>query len=144
MKLRAYLPYVYLAAPLAMLACFFFAPFVWACWISLLDYNQDLYNPRFVGLANYNRLLHTPAFWQALQNTFVFLLGVVPAMVTLPIALAVLLNGQLRGISLFRALIYLPVVISMVVVGLTWKCLLDSNGLVNYLLSLHCQSKLAC
>ena len=121
---------------MAMLALFFFVPFLMACRISLLDYSHDLYAPRFVGVANYIQLFQSPMFWQSLQNTFVFVLGVVPAMVALPVAMAVLLNTPLRGISIFRALIYLPVIVSLVVVGITWKFMLNSDGIVNYLFSL--------
>ncbi len=128
-------PYAYLAAPLVFLAVFFVVPLVMAFGISLYDYSHDLYTPQFVGLANYRALAGSAPFWKAFGNTFVFLLGVVPAMITLPIFLAVLVNGQLRGMAVFRSLIYIPVVISMVVVGIAWKWLYDSDGLINYFLA---------
>ena len=133
---RKQTPYLYLAVPILLMAVFFLAPFFMAFHISLFDYGHDLYAPDFVGLANYAALAESPSFWLAMKNTFIFLFGVVPAMVTLPILMALLVNGQLKGIAVFRALIYLPVVISMVVVGITWKWLLASDGLINYGLSL--------
>lgn len=128
-------PYWYLAAPMLFLLVFFVIPLGMAFSISLHDYSQDLYTPDFVGMANYQRLLQAAPFWNALVNTFVFLLGVVPAMMTLPIFLAVLVNGELRGMAVFRSLIYIPVVISMVVVGIAWKWLYNSDGLINYFLA---------
>nr|MBX2861896.1 sugar ABC transporter permease [Vampirovibrio sp.] len=129
---KRFTPYWYLVAPLILMVCFFFVP----CWqafeMSLLDYGQDLYRPAFVGVDNYQRLFTSEAFWQALTNTLVFLLGVVPAMVALPIGLAVLLNGRITGMGVFRILIYLPVVVSMVVVGIAWKWLYAYDGLINY------------
>src|SRR5690349_6544535 len=119
-----------------MLLVFFFAPFVMAFQISLYDYGRDLYQPDFVGWDNYQKLYHSAVFWQSMKNTLVFWLGVMPCMVVLPIVLAVLLNVRLKGIELFRALIYLPVIISMVVVGITWKWILATDGLLNYFLSL--------
>jgi putative chitobiose transport system permease protein len=55
-------------------------------------------------------------------------------LVTVPLAIAVLVNRQLRGIRWFRAAYYTPVVISMVVAGLAWKYLYAENGLLNSVL----------
>ena len=104
--------------------------------MSLQDYSQDLYHPQYVGLENYQTLVESPAFWKALGNTFLVVLGVVPAMCILPIMMALLVNQQLKGIALFRTLIYLPVIISMVVVGIAWKWLYAYDGLINYGLTL--------
>jgi putative chitobiose transport system permease protein len=128
-------PYLYLLIPAVLLVVFFFLPLAMAFRISLLDYGGDLYHPAFVGLANYGALLRAPAFWSSLQNTFVLLVGVVPAMIALPLGLALLVNGKLRGIEAFRAVLYLPVIVSMVVAGLTWRWLLADDGLINGLLA---------
>lgn len=129
-------PYLYLLIPVILMLGFFFWPLLMAFQISMMDYSSDLYAPRFVGLDNYWQLSRSPAFWSALKNTFVFLAGVVPAMVILPIFLALLVNGKIKGISLFRSLLYLPVVISMVVVGIAWRWLYADDGIINWLLSL--------
>lgn len=133
---RKQTPYLYLLLPAIFMIGFFFLPLVMAFGISLSDYSKDIYDPAFVGLGNYARLSHSAPFWHALRNTFVFLLGVVPAMVVLPIFLALLLNGKLKGIAVFRSLIYIPVVISMVVVGIAWRWLYADDGLINWFLSL--------
>jgi putative chitobiose transport system permease protein len=129
-------PYLYLIAPAIFMLAFFFLPLLMAFRISLSDYSRDIYHPTFVGMANYAALLHSEPFWSALRNTFVFLIGVVPAMMILPIFLALLLNGKIKGIDIFRSLIYLPVVISMVVVGIAWRWLYADDGLINWFLSL--------
>ncbi len=133
---RKQTPYLYLILPAIFMVSFFFLPLLMAFGISLSDYSRDIYHPSFVGLLNYARLAHSAPFWSALRNTFVFLLGVVPAMVVLPIFLALLLNGKLKGIAIFRSLIYIPVVISMVVVGIAWRWLYADDGLINWFLSL--------
>jgi putative chitobiose transport system permease protein len=117
------------------MVAFFFLPLLMAFRISLSDYSHDIYRPAFVGLGNYTALWHSSPFWEALKNTFVFLFGVVPAMMILPIFLALLLNGKIRGVEIFRSLIYLPVVVSMVVVGITWRWLYADDGLINWFLS---------
>lgn len=129
-------PYLYLILPALFMLGFFFLPLLMAFKISLFDYSHDLYTPQFVGMGNYTGLFHSAPFWNAMKNTFVFLLGLVPSMIIVPIFLALLVNGRLRGIELFRSLIYIPVVISMVVVGIAWRWLYADDGLINWFLSL--------
>lgn len=138
---RKQTPYLYLILPALFMIGFFFLPLLMAFQISLFDYSHDLYTPAFVGLQNYANLARSAPFWNALKNTFVFLFGVVPAMMVIPIFLALLVNGKLRGIAFFRSLIYIPVVISMVVVGIAWRWLYADDGLINWFLSLFNLSK---
>lgn len=128
-------PWLYLALPLLLFAVFFFLPMGMAFYISLLDYGHSLFEPQFVGLANYRTLLQSAHFWQVLWNTLLFMVLVVPAMILLPIPMAVVMNTPVRGIRLVRLLVYLPVVVSLVVAGIAWKWLYASDGLINYLLS---------
>lgn len=124
-------PWLYLAFPLLAVGLFFYWPWVQAIHMSLYDYSQSLYSPAYVGLANYTRLLEGGPFWDSLSHTFILLMLVLPGILTLPILLALLVNSTLPGVTVFRTLLYLPVLISMVVVGLTWKWLLASDGLIN-------------
>lgn len=133
---RKQTPYLYLIAPAVFMLAFFFIPLLMAFKISLFDYSKDLYNPAFIGMQNYAALTRSTPFWNALKNTFVFLLGAVPSMMILPIFLALLVNGKLKGMAVFRSLIYIPVVISMVVVGIAWRWLYADDGLINWFLSL--------
>jgi putative chitobiose transport system permease protein len=123
-------PYALLALPALLLLLFLVWPALHALWMSTHDYTQ-LYQPQWVGWANYNTLLHLPQFTGALIHTAWLVLVVVPALVTLPLVLALVLNQRLWGIELLRAVIYLPVITSLVVVGITWKWLMASNGLLN-------------
>jgi multiple sugar transport system permease protein len=98
---------------------------------SLCDYNMRS-PPRWNGFANYSLLMADPDFWKSVRNTFAFVLGSVPAGIVLALALALLLNRQLRGIKLFRALFFLPVVSSVVAVALVWNWIYDRDrGLLN-------------
>lgn len=123
-------PYAYLALPLGMLALFFLLPAGWAVWMSLHDFDQ-LYSPCWAGLGNYVALWQAPDFRLALWNTVALVALVVPALVTLPILLALLLNQRLPGVEVFKAIAYLPVVTSLVAVGIAWKWLLAGDGLLN-------------
>lgn len=74
-------------------------------------------------------------FMQALVNTFLFVLVVAPLQSTLALGLALLVNQRLRGINLFRAIYFMPVVVSIVVVSLLWRFIYDGNdGLLNNIL----------
>lgn len=128
-------PYLYLIFPGALMLLFFVLPLLMAFGISLSDYSGDIYHPVFIGWNNYSGLMASAPFRDAVKNTLVFLLGVTPALVALPIPLALLVNGELKGLALFRSLIYLPVVISMVVVGIAWRWLYADDGLLNWMLS---------
>jgi putative chitobiose transport system permease protein len=128
-------PWLYLGLPLLLLVVFFIVPMGMALYISMLDYGHSIFSPDFIGLGNYTALVKSPHFWQVVWNTLIFMVAMVPAMVVIPILVALVVNHQLRGMAFFRAMIYLPVVVSLVVAGIAWKWLYASDGLINYLLS---------
>lgn len=92
--------------------------------------------PKFIGLANYERLLtRDPVFVKALTNTVYFVLGVVPFDVVCALTLALLLNRPIRGMTIYRAIYFVPVVTSLVAVAIIWQWLYHSEvGLINYFL----------
>jgi multiple sugar transport system permease protein len=74
-------------------------------------------------------------FMKALTNTFLFVLVVAPVQATLALGLALLINQKLRGINVFRAVYFMPVVVSIVVVSLLWRFIYDGDdGLLNNVL----------
>jgi putative chitobiose transport system permease protein len=87
-----------------------------------------------VGFKNFIRLWNDPVFWQTLGNTLLYIIIVVPILVVIPLALAILVNQKLWGMNWFRAAFYTPVVISMVVAGIAWGWLYEEKGLINSLL----------
>ncbi len=128
-------PYLFLLPALLVLGLTVFWPALQAFYLSFTRYQYDLTQPpQWVGLANLLRLWSDPVFWQAFRNTLLYLIGVVPILVVVPLGLAILVNQKLRGIRWFRVAYYTPVVISMVVAGIAWKWLYADNGLLNQLL----------
>ncbi|MDP3195596.1 carbohydrate ABC transporter permease [Tabrizicola sp.] len=74
-------------------------------------------------------------FMKAIVNTFIFVLIVAPVQAALALGLALLINQRLRGINVFRAIYFMPVVVSIVVVSLLWRLIYDGqSGLLNNLL----------
>ncbi len=92
---------------------------------------------RFVGLANYNRMLHDPLFLKSLWVTVVYVLVLVPGLYVSGLGLALLVSQKVPLIAVWRGLFFMPYVVSLVVVGLTWKVMLiDKVGFVNGVLQL--------
>jgi multiple sugar transport system permease protein len=90
----------------------------------------------FAGLGNYRKMLADPLFLDSLQVTAKYVLVLVPGLYVSGLGLALLVKRPVRLIGLFRAMLFLPNVISLVVIGLLWKFLfVDRIGLVNVLFS---------
>ncbi|MFJ2649985.1 carbohydrate ABC transporter permease [Streptomyces sp. NPDC087420] len=128
-----YSPWLFAAPGLLIVGAFSLYPFVSTVINSFTD-RRTLLPGHFVGLANYRELLHDDMFWIGLRNSTLYVLGVVPALVILPLLLALLVQRHIPGIAFFRAAFYTPVVASIVVVGLIWVWMLDDRGLINALL----------
>jgi ABC-type sugar transport system permease subunit len=92
--------------------------------------------PTFVGLGNYVGLAGDPVFHDALRNTAYYTVIVVLLQTTLALGLALVLDEPLRGRLVFRTAVFLPVVMSWVVVSLIFSILFNSQGLVNEVLAL--------
>jgi putative chitobiose transport system permease protein len=128
-------PYLFLLPALLVLGLTVFYPAVQAFLLSFTRYEYDITQPPlWIGLENFQRLLKDRVFWKTLGNTIVYLIGVVPILVTAPLALAILVNRNIPGVRWFRAAYYTPVVISMVVAGIAWRWLYAETGLFNQLL----------
>jgi multiple sugar transport system permease protein len=92
--------------------------------------------PRWVGLRNFRDLAADPEFWAALRHTVTFLGGYIPLVMTVGLLVALALNSRLPARSAFRAVYFLPVVMSWVAVALVWRWLLNPYyGLLNNLLA---------
>jgi putative chitobiose transport system permease protein len=137
MKLfKWWVPYLFLIPAGIVLVTFLFLPFIQSFYLTFFSYQDDIYNPRFIGLMNYYSLFSSPDFYQSMLNSLIYLICAVPPLVILPLFLAILLNQHLRGITAFRAMVYIPVIISIVEAGIAWKWLYSSSGPLNYLISL--------
>lgn len=124
-------PYFFLLPALCVLSMSVFWPATQAFYLSFTQFETLGEAPTWIGLGNFQRLWVDEIFWQSLRNSFLYLVGVVPILVIIPLGLAILVNQKLRGIYFFRAAYYTPVVISMVVAGIAWKWLYDERGLLN-------------
>ncbi|CAH0342760.1 sugar ABC transporter permease [Rhizobium sp. CECT 9324] len=116
---------------LSIFAVLLVFPLIWGMWLSL--HKVDLFGPgRFVGLANYGRVLADPVFLQALRNTLVFVLFSVPSLVALGLFLALALNRTSRSTSFLRGLFFSSSVLSVTIVTLIWRFVfIPGDGLMS-------------
>jgi putative chitobiose transport system permease protein len=122
-------PYLFLLPALGLIAIFVIYPIGAVIYYSFTDF--DIVTPaEWVGLDNYRRLLGDPTFWKALTNSLVYLIAT-PTLIALSIGLAIVVNRQLRGIHIFRALYYIPAVSGSIAIGIAWRWLFDRNGFLN-------------
>ena len=130
----------FVAPALLVIAIFFLLPVIAALAMSVTDFDiyalADPGNLRFVGLANYVRLVGNPLFWQALGNTFYFVLVGVPLSIGISLAAALLLNSPFaRFTPFFRTALFAPVVTTLVAVAVIWRYLFSTRyGFINYAL----------
>lgn len=129
-------PYLFLLPAFAVLLVFFFIPFFQTVYMSFFDYSDNIYQSVFTGLKNYIDILHNPVFYKVMVNTILYLVVAVPVLAIFPLFLAVLINQKIRGITLYKILIYLPVVVSIVVAAIAFKWLYAQQGIMNYILQI--------
>ena len=122
----------FLAPALILLSLSVLVPALMALVISFTQTGLDVTEPlKFIGFANFQRLLGDPMFYQVLGTTLIYLFGVVPPIVIGALALAVLVNRILPGVHILRAAFYTPVLVSIVVAAIAFRWLYAENGLIN-------------
>jgi putative chitobiose transport system permease protein len=125
-------PYLFLTPALLVIAVFVLYPIGAVVYYSFTEYNI-VTPPEWIGFRNYQQLLKDEIFWKALGHSFVYLL-VTPILITLSIGLAIVVNRKLPGIHIFRSLFFIPVVSGSIAVGIAWRLMWDTNGIINGIL----------
>lgn len=133
---KAYEPYLWLAPALFVLVGMILYPWLWTFYISLQKWNPLMQSaPTFIGLRNYLQVLVDPNFLKAIQLTFTLTLGTVSLQFLIGFILALLLNAEIKGRTVFRTLLMIPMMLTPSVVGLLWKIILqDEMGVANWIL----------
>ena len=129
--------YLLLAPCVIILLALAIFPLIFA---GTLSFKVDsLYNPdiaRFVGWRNYNDLFDDRRFWNSIELTVIWSVTVVSIQMVLGFFLAVLLDRKMKGAGLLRTLIIIPVFISPIAMGLTWRFIFEPvSGLANWILN---------
>jgi multiple sugar transport system permease protein len=128
--------YAFISPWLVGFLVFTAVPFLVSIYLSFTRYDI-VSSPEWVGLANYRKLLTgDPLFWKSLWITFHYALVAVPMGIAAGVGLALLLNLELRGISVYRTIFYVPSIVPVVATSVVFIWLLNPQiGLVNGILA---------
>ncbi len=134
MRKKTWIPYAFLAVPLALYLVWVVGPMFYTFYLSLTNWD-GISSPAFIGLRNYQRLFRDPVFFISLRNNLRWIVSFITIPVVLGLGLAVALNRALPGAKFFKAAFYSPLVLSLVVCGLIWSWMYHpANGLINSVL----------
>lgn len=133
---RTLIALLFVLPALVNFTIFRYLPILWAAWASLWDYSLLGGFREMVGLGNYVRAFTGDSiFLESLRTTFFFVLAYVPIQLALALALALFASLERPGTGALRAFIFVPVVMSFVVVSIVWGMLLNKDvGLINGML----------
>lgn len=128
-------PIVFLAPFMTVFIIFKVYPVILAVTMSFQEF-QGVQSQEWVGLTNYQNVFKLVRFEQALKNTTLYTIGTLLILIPLPLILAVLLDsGRVIKSTVFRTLLFLPALTSLVVAGTVFRLMLAQDGFLNLLLS---------
>lgn len=130
-------PYAYLLPTLVLMTVLLFIPVIMVVTYSLKDTVITNPSPVFVGIANYATVLSDADFYNALGNTAFFTAGSVVAHMIIGLAFALLLNSNKVSPltrTIFRTIFVLPWLLTVAIIAILWRLLLNPNGVVNYII----------
>jgi multiple sugar transport system permease protein len=134
LSVRGVEPYLYLLPALSLTILWTYWPVVGTVQLAFYQWNLLPTTPRiWVGLENFEQLFRLPELGQAVGNTLIYIVGLVPFSVVFPIGIAIVLNeisGRTR--TLYRAILFLPVLMAPVVVAIIWRWIMNpTHGILN-------------
>ncbi|OBJ76323.1 carbohydrate ABC transporter permease [Mycobacterium paragordonae] len=132
---RAWAGRLFIAPNLAAVLLFMLFPLGFSLYMSVQKW--DMFTPaKFVGLDNFHNLFTSdPLFLIAMRNTVIYTVGTVLPTVLISLAVAGVLNRKVKGIGVFRTIVFLPLAISSVVMAVVWQFVFNTdNGLLNIML----------
>lgn len=130
---RTYLAYLFLSPALIGLITFLIIPLFWGIWISFTNYTPGIPST-FIGMANYTRVFEDPMVRSATWVVIRYALVVIPFLMVVPLLMAFPLNREFMGIGFFRAGVYFPHIVSMVVVATMFIYIYRTDGIINQIL----------
>ncbi|WP_067970036.1 carbohydrate ABC transporter permease [Nocardiopsis trehalosi] len=127
---------LYVVPALAFFTAFVLVPLGQAVWLSLWEWD-GVTTATWAGAANYTAALADPAILEALRHSLVFVVfyALLPTAVGLALT-ALMTRVRIRGLTFFRAALFVPQILSGVVVAVAWRWMYDIDGPVNGLLRL--------
>lgn len=136
-KRESIIAVLFIFPALIPLAAFWICPMLYSFYVSLT--NWDLMSPTYdmVGFKNYIGLLHNKDFYKALWNTLYFTIGSGIPTIAGGLALALLLNKKIKGMGVYRTILFSPWITPTVAVSIVWSWIFEPRaGIANWILSL--------
>lgn len=123
--------YYFILPFFALYAVFGLFPLIFSIYLSFSNSSRG--ERTFAGLSNFRLLLQDDLFWQSMKNGVIIFFLYVPLMTLLALVLAVILSsGRLKGVRVFRLIIFVPFITNMIAAGFTFQLFFsESSGLVN-------------
>ncbi len=123
-----------LAPAILVYALFVFVPVIWSAYYGFFDW-KGIGEARFIGLKNYVEIAQDPIFWRTLKNNLIFVLASVFGQLPIALVLGILLSKN-NGLQRFiRSAVFMPMVLSSVVIGMVWQYMYHPQiGILNFLL----------
>lgn len=124
---------LFLGPAMLVLLLYSYLPTPYALYLSMTE-PSTAGSQRFIGLENYVRLFQDGDFWESCWNTLVYTVLCTVTLVVLGVLVALILTRKVRGTAFYISVMFVPWVVSDVVVGATWRWLLNPDfGVLNYL-----------
>lgn len=131
---KAIIGYGFILPSLSIIAIFELWPVVYSLYLSFHEFNF-VSVPKFIGIQNYERLVSHSLFWKSLWNTFYYTLGYLGLAVPISLALAIVLDTEVKFKDFFKTCYFLPLIVGGVAMILLWEWMYDYKyGILNYCL----------
>jgi len=131
---QQWIPYLFLAIPLALYLVWIIGPTIYTFYLSLTNWD-GVSAPQYVGLRNYRVLFKQNALTESLTNNLRWLIAFITVPTTLGLGLAMIFNTDMRGGRWYKVSFYSPLVLSWPVIALVWSWVYHpTKGLINSLL----------
>lgn len=121
---------------LVVFLLFKYYPLLQSVFYSFTDWNGFSSNYNFVGFENFKYAIKNLSVFKAFLNTFYFSVVSVGLGTIIQLIFAVILNQKFRGSGVYKTLVYIPVVISFMILSLTWRYILQYDGILNKIFNL--------
>jgi raffinose/stachyose/melibiose transport system permease protein len=128
---RYLVAYLFILPVVLLYVVFVLRPTLQTFWLAFYKWNGISVDREWVGLANFQRLLNDPIFWQALQHSVIWAIIVVAFNLIVGLVAAALLASSIRGRLIFRLGYFLPVVQASIVTAMIWRWIYAPTGVLN-------------
>jgi len=136
---RRYAPYLMYAPAALLIFAVTIYPLLYSLYMSFhfWELGGEYLGHAFVGLSNYISVLTNPDFYNSIKMTVVYTLGAVTLELLIGIGLFLALRRPIRGIGIYRSIIFIPMIVAPVAAGTIWRILYDPDyGIINQFLSM--------